>query len=104
MSTWRGDFKKIQEAGAQIVAVSTDQTFAQRVFKASLGGLPYELAADWMREVSKAYGVLDEKGGYARRSTFVLDRDHRLAFQNLAFEAGNRTHYEAVLNVLEGLK
>lgn len=101
MSTWRGDYKQIQDSGANIVAISTDQTFAQRVFKASLGGLPFELLSDWMRETARAYGVLDEKGGYAQRSTFVIDQNHHLLYQNLEFGAGNRSHYEAVLEVLK---
>ncbi|MHB1952604.1 MAG: redoxin domain-containing protein [Sulfobacillus sp.] len=101
MSTWRGDHAKLEAVKAQIVAVSTDQTYAQRVFKASLGGLPYELLADWMRDTAQAYGVLDEKGGYARRSVFVLGTDHKLVYQNLEFAAGNRTHYDAVLESVQ---
>lgn len=70
------------------------------MFKESLGGLPYQLGADWMREVSKAYGIYNADGGYAKRSVFVLDRDHRLVFQNVAFKAGNREHYDEVLDIL----
>lgn len=102
MSTWRGDFKKIQTAHASLIALSTDQTYAQRVFKESLGGLPYELGSDWMRTVAQAYGVYDAKGGFAQRSVFVLDREHRLIFQNTTFQAGNREHYDEVLNALVG--
>ncbi|NMP22304.1 redoxin domain-containing protein [Sulfobacillus sp. DSM 109850] len=84
-----------------MVAVSSDQIFALNIFKLSLGNLPFELASDWMREVSQAYGVLNEKDGIARRSVFVLDQKHRLVYQNTAFEAGNRSHYEAVFDILE---
>ncbi len=87
-----------------MVAVSTDQVYALKIFKQALGGLPFELASDWMRETARAYDVLNEEGGFARRSVFVLDRQHRLAYQNLAFEAGNRAHYEAVFEQLEQLR
>ncbi len=63
--------------------------------------MPFELLSDWMRETARNYGVLDEKGGYARRSTFVLDQNHHLLYQNPEFSAGNRSHYEAVLDVLK---
>ncbi len=53
-----------------------------------------------MRTVSQAYGVYDAKGGFAQRSVFVLDREHRLIFQNTAFKAGNREHYDEVLSAL----
>ena len=56
-----------------------------------------------MRETARAYGVLDEKGGYAQRSAFVIDQNHHLLYQNLEFSAGNRGHYEAVLEVLKNL-
>lgn len=84
-----------------MVAVSTDQVYALKIFKQALGGLPFDLASDWMRNVSEAYGVLDAKGGFAKRSVFVLDTQHRLVYQNTAFEAGNRAHYQAVLDVLK---
>lgn len=86
------------------MAVSCDQIFSLKIFKLSLGGLPFELASDWMRTTTAAYGVLDEAHGIARRSVFVIDRTHRLAYQNTAFEAGNRAHYEAVFQALEGLR
>ena len=85
-----------------MVAVSTDQVYALKIFKQALGGLPFELASDWMRQISGAYGVLDTAGGYAKRSVFVLDVHHRLLYQNTAFESGNRAHYQAVLDVLKG--
>lgn len=100
MSTWRGDFKQIEEAHATIVGISTDQTYAQRVFKASLGGLPYELVSDWMRHVSQAYGVLEEKGGYAKRTVFVVGQDHELVYQDLAFKPGDDASYAAVIKAL----
>ncbi len=86
------------------MAVSCDQVYALKIFKLALGGLPFELASDWMRKTTQAYGVLDEAHGIARRSVFVLDRQHRLVYQNTAFEAGNRAHYDAVFQVLGDLK
>jgi peroxiredoxin len=80
--------------------VSTDSVFTLRVFEASLGGLPFRLGSDWMRDVSRTYGVLVEEQGFARRSTFVIDGDGRLIFENREFAANNAAHYEAVLEAL----
>ncbi len=96
------DYERIQKAGGSLIAVSTDQVYALKIFKLSLGNLPFELASDWMRKISLAYGVLNADQGIARRSVFVLDRQHNLRYQNTAFEAGNRTHYEAVFDALYG--
>jgi peroxiredoxin len=42
----------------------------------------FPLLSDWNRTVVKDYGILDEKRGYLRRATFVVDK------------AGNIQHIE----------
>ena len=37
------------------------------------------MLSDHMREVSKLYGVLNEKVGIANRTTFVIDMDGKIA-------------------------
>jgi peroxiredoxin len=91
---------RIEEKGAQLVAASCDSPFTLRVFSASLGGLPFPVASDWMRENARAYGVLEETHGISRRSTFVIDSEGALVYANRAFEPGNPEHYEAVLMAL----
>jgi peroxiredoxin len=60
------------------LAISTD-------FVATLNHWSKELNADFpmlsdhMREVSKLYGVLNEKVGIANRTTFVIDMDGKIA-------------------------
>ncbi len=38
-------------------------------------GVSFPLLSDFKREVSRAYGVLNEEGGYAERVTFVIDKE-----------------------------
>ncbi len=80
--------------------MSLDQVFSLRVFAASLGGLPYPLAADWKREVAPSYGVYDPEGVYARRSAFVIGPDGEIRHANPAFEQGNAQHYDACIAAL----
>lgn len=84
--------------------MSTDQVYALKIFQLALGGLPFELAADWMRETTRDYGVLNESAGIANRSVFVLQGDHQLVYQNTEFGAGNMNHYEAVFKTLEDIQ
>ena len=35
----------------------------------------FPLLSDWKRSVTKDYGLLDEKSGYSKRATFVIDKD-----------------------------
>lgn len=37
--------------------------------------LTFPLLSDWHRQVVKDYGIYDEKSGFARRATFVVDKD-----------------------------
>lgn len=60
----------------QLLAVSNDSPFAQRVF-AEQEGLEFPLLSDYWPhgEVSRSYGVLDERKGCALRGTFVIDKE-----------------------------
>jgi peroxiredoxin len=69
-------------------------------FAETLGGLPYPLASDWKRTVSRAYGVFNEDGGYAQRSTFVIGSDGTVVYENRRFSAGDPSHYEAVVDAV----
>ncbi|WP_122818031.1 peroxiredoxin [Nocardioides pantholopis] len=59
----------------EVVAVSCDSVFALRAF-ADTEGLNFPLLSDfWPHgEVARAYDVLDEISGSARRSSYVVDR------------------------------
>jgi peroxiredoxin len=72
----RDDLASFQNDDAQLVAISTDSKFAQRVY-ADREGFAFPLLADfWPHgEVARRYGVFDEKAGAALRGTFVVDRD-----------------------------
>lgn len=93
----------IQAAGAQLVGVSTDHIYALDIFQRSLGGLPFPLASDWMRQIAVQYGVYDETRGIARRSVFLLTPQEGRVFENRTFQAGNPEHYQAVLDRLQEL-
>ncbi len=57
----------------QILGISVDSFAANRRFAEDLG-VTYPLLSDFHRQVSKLYGVLDEEKGFARRATFVIDK------------------------------
>ncbi|HEY1779442.1 MAG TPA: peroxiredoxin [Roseiarcus sp.] len=75
---------KFAAAGAIVVGVSPDNAASHDKFKAK-HGLKIALAADPDRSAIDAYGVWKEKSMYGRkyfgveRSTFLIDRDGRIA-------------------------
>jgi peroxiredoxin len=74
---YQAGIAKFQESGAQVFGISTDNIPSQRRFAEDLK-LSFPLLSDFMRKVSKQYGVLIEERGMANRSTFVIDREGRI--------------------------
>ncbi|GAA4432873.1 peroxiredoxin [Georgenia halophila] len=62
--------------GVRLLAVSTDAMFAQRAW-AEAEGFGFDLLSDfWPHgEVSRRYGVFDERSGHAVRGSFLVDAD-----------------------------
>jgi peroxiredoxin len=72
MKAYRDRYAKIQEKGAQILAISTDDTETLRKFKDSLGA-PFPFLSDPGGKVADLYAGTNE--GYAKRATFVIAQD-----------------------------
>ena len=60
-------------ANTTILGVSVDSTWSNRAFREQLG-VQFPILSDWKRDAARAYGLLDENSGVARRATFVVDK------------------------------
>lgn len=65
----------------EVLAISCDPVYALRAFS-DADGLNFALLSDfWPHgEVSRAYGVLDERAGCPERSSYVIDKEGRLTW------------------------
>lgn len=70
---FRDSWARFEEAGAVVLGVSTDDVDAHRAF-ATEHELPFPLLADPDESIAQAYGV-PVRMGYAKRMTFLIDRD-----------------------------
>jgi peroxiredoxin len=65
------------DAGVGVYGISVDSIFSHKAFVEQLGGLPFELLADFERKMVEAYGVRrDDVPGYSgmpMRSIFIVD-------------------------------
>lgn len=79
---------EFERAGLQVVAISCDPMFALRAW-ADERSYDFPLLSDfWPHgEVSREYGVLDERAGHPVRGTFVIDTDGTVR-RSLVNEAG----------------
>jgi mycoredoxin-dependent peroxiredoxin len=100
----RDDLASFQNDDAQLLAISIDSKYAQRVF-ADREGFEFPLLADsWPHgEVARRYGVFDERAGAALRGTFVVDRSGVLRWSvvHMIPDARDADDYRRVLSELQ---
>lgn len=79
LSELRTRYEAFQQADIALYAISVDSVYSHQAFAESLGGLPFELLADFERSVVTEWGVRrDDVAGYSGmplRTVFVLDGD-----------------------------
>lgn len=65
--------------------MSVDSVYSHKAFAEELGGLPFELIADFERRVVDAWGVrrtdLEGYDGVPRRSIFVIDSERKVRWR-----------------------
>ncbi|MER5350469.1 peroxiredoxin [Kitasatospora sp. NPDC002551] len=97
------ELPRLQNDEVQVLGVSNDSPFSQRIF-AEQEGLEFPLLSDfWPHgEVSRAYGVFDEEKGCAVRGTFVIDKAGvvRWSVVNGLPDARDEQEYLAALGAL----
>jgi peroxiredoxin Q/BCP len=103
---FRDRYAAFRKAGAEVVGVSRDSLKSHEGFKAKLK-FPFELLSDADEALCAQFGVIKMKNMYGRkvrgieRSTFVIDRDGRLAHEWRGVKVPN--HAEEVLNFVKAL-
>ena len=69
----------MQKAGLGVYAISVDSVFSHKAFAEQLGGLPFDLLADFERKVVTEWGTrrddVKDYAGMPMRTVFILDRE-----------------------------
>jgi peroxiredoxin len=69
----------MEKAGLGLYAISVDSVFSHKAFAEELGGLPFDLLADFERKVVTEWGTrrddVKDYAGMPMRTVFILDRD-----------------------------
>jgi peroxiredoxin len=84
-----------------VFGVSVDSVYSHGAFAKELGGLPFELIADFERKMVDAWGVrrtdLDGYDGVPRRTVFVLDPEMKVRWRWITSPEQRLPDTEAVL-------
>jgi peroxiredoxin len=80
----RDDLTTFQSDSVQVLTVSVDSTYAQKIFS-EREGYEFPLLSDFWPHgaVAKAYGVFNEVRGYANRGTFLIDTEGIVRFAEM---------------------
>jgi glutaredoxin-dependent peroxiredoxin len=104
LSKIQGNIDEFHRLGAEVYGVSVDSHHAQRVWAEQLE-LTYPLLGDLDREIMTAYDVkMDRSGPYhgvSRRALFIIDREQRIAYQEIVTERGAIPDIDAALAKLK---
>ena len=73
----RDQYQKIRDLGAEVLGVSIDNTESHKQFTTKYN-LPFQLVADTDKNITKTYGVYNEKWNMAKRVTFLIDEQGRI--------------------------
>ena len=105
-SDFRDRYGAFRKAGADVVGVSRDSLKSHQGFKAKMR-FPFELLSDADEALCTQFGVIKMKNMYGKkvrgieRSTFVIDREGRLAREWRGVKVPG--HAEEVLNFVKAL-
>jgi len=103
---FRDRYGAFRKAGAEVAGVSRDSVKSHEGFKAKMR-FPFELLADAEETLCAQFGVIKMKNMYGKkvrgieRSTFVIDREGRLAREWRGVKVPG--HAEEVLNFVKAL-
>lgn len=81
--------------GISIDAPPSNTEFAKKI------GVTFPLLSDMKRDVSKAYGILNDQNFFANRTTFVVDREGKI--QHIV-EGGSAISPDSAIDMCTSLK
>jgi peroxiredoxin len=94
------DFDQFAGKGVEILPISVDSTASLREFKNKLQ-MKTELLSDFKRDISRAYGVLNEDRFYANRAYFLVDKEGRVRWSHVEGNNSERRENSEILTEIE---
>ncbi len=106
MCTFRDTMAKFSEFNVQVLGISVDAPFANKVF-ATQNSLQFPLLSDYSREVIKQYcGVHEDFAGLkgyitSKRAVFIVDENGIVKYAWISENPGVEPEYDAISEALK---
>jgi peroxiredoxin len=94
------DFDQFAGNGVEILPISVDATPSLKEFKNKLQ-IKTELLSDFKRDVSRAYGVLNEDRFYSNRAYFLIDKQGTVRWSHIEGNNGERRDNAEILAAIK---
>lgn len=94
------DFDQFAGEGIEILPISVDSTASLREFKNKLQ-MKTELLSDFKRDISRAYGVLNEDRFYSNRAYFLIDKEGRVRWSHVEANNSQRRENSEILAAIK---
>jgi len=94
------DFDQFAGNGVEILPISVDATPSLKEFKNKLQ-MKTELVSDFKRDISRAYGVLNEDRFYSNRAYFLIDKEGRVRWSHVEAKNGQRRENSEILAAIK---
>ena len=94
------DFDQFAGKGVEILPISVDSTASLKEFKNKLQ-MKTDLLSDFKRDISRAYGVLNEDRFYSNRAYFLIDKEGRVGWSHIEDNNGQRRENSEILAAIK---
>jgi peroxiredoxin len=94
------DFDQFAGKGVEILPISVDSTASLKEFKNKLQ-MKTDLLSDFKRDISRAYGVLNEDRFYSNRAYFLIDKEGRVRWSHVEDNNGQRRENSEILAAIK---
>jgi len=96
------DFDRFAGNDVEILPISVDSVPSLKEFKNKLQSKT-ELLSDFKRDVSRAYGVLNEERFFANRAYFLIDKEGRVRWSHVEGNNSERRENSEILAAIKRL-
>lgn len=96
------DFDQFAGKGVEILPISVDAVPSLREFKQKLGAKT-DMLSDFRRDVSRAYGVLNEQRFYANRAYFLVNKSGLISWTHIESNNSDRRENSELLSAIQQL-
>jgi peroxiredoxin Q/BCP len=100
---FRDNFASLGAVNADVIGISGDYTHSHHEW-AKHHNLPFRLASDHSHAVAQQYGSYNEKNGYNRRTVFIVDKQGKIAYADMAYSMRDAVSFEKLQAALKTLK